>query len=186
MNAIPVQPAPWLNPALRWRALDTAGAPAGVRAWLADSGSLTRRLQRRGRFRVAPRGQRLCRPRAEEARLLGLRPREAALVREVLLLLDDQPVVHARSVLPLATLRRGNQRLGHMAGRSLGAELFRRPRARRRAVWAARVPPAFLPPEAGDEAAWGRLSLFHKRDLPLLVAEVFLPALWREPRESLD
>ena len=186
MNAVPLHPAPWLNPALRWRALAMVEAPAPVRAWLRDSGSLTRRLQGYGRFRVEPRWQQLCRPRPEEARLLGLRPREAALVREVLLRVDEQPVVHARSVLPLASLRGGNQRLGHMAGRSLGAELFRRPRARRRAMWAARVPPQFLPPEAGDEAAWGRLSLFHKRGRPLLVAEVFLPALWRDLQESLD
>jgi chorismate lyase len=127
--------------------------------------------------------QQVVAPTAAEGRLLGLRARQRALVREVLLLLNGEPVVFARSVLPLASLTGANRVLGHMARRSLGAELFRNPRARRLAVWVAQVPPLRLPLEL-DQLAWGRQSLFIKRGQPLLVAEVFLPSaagLWEQP-----
>lgn len=182
---MPVQqprlPSPVLNDAIRWRDAALVHAPRPVAAWLADPASLTRRLQARGRFAVEPLRQGIRAPRAEEARLLGLRFRQHALIREVLLYLDGVPVVYARSVLPLSSLKGKNRILGHMARRSLGAELFRPPRARRRAVWVAQVPATALPAEAGArEPAWGRQSLFLKRGRPLLVAEVFLPALWNQ------
>lgn len=148
-------------------------APAEVRDWLADGGSLTRRLQRFGTFRVVPQRQMIAAPHAEEAALLGLPGRQHALIREVLLYVDDVPVVFARSVLPLASLKGANRVLGHMARRSLGAELFRAPRAKRAQVWATQ---AVVP--GGVEPCWGRQSLFLKRGKPLLVAEFFLPALW--------
>lgn len=170
-------PPAFLNPALRWRPLAQIRAPARVRPWLQDTGSLTRRLQSLGHFSVQPLTQSVARPGDEEAWLLGLAPRRRALIREVLLLLDDRPVVWARSVIPLASLQGANRVLGHMANRSLGAELFRRPPAKRQAVWAAPVDTARLPVTTTDPA-WGRQSLFLKRGRPLLVAEVFLPALW--------
>ena len=169
-------PARLLNPALRWWPLPVIQAPAEVRDWLADEGSLTRRLQRFGAFRVMPQRQMIAVPRAEEAALLGLPGRQQALIREVLLYVDDVPVVFARSVLPLASLEGANRILGHMARRSLGAELFRAPKAQRAQVWATQ---AAVPASAG-QACWGRQSLFLKRGRPLLVAEFFLPALWSE------
>lgn len=168
-------PARLLNPALRWWPLPVIQAPAEVRDWLADGGSLTRRLQRFGTFRVVPQRQMIAAPRAEEAALLGLPARQRALVREVLLYVNDQPVVFARSVLPLASLGGANRVLGHMARRSLGAELFRAPRAKRAQVWATQAAVT-----GGGEPCWGRQSLFLKRGQPLLVAEFFLPALWSE------
>ena len=176
---------PWLNRQLRWRPVDAVDAPETIRAWLRDSGSLTRRLQRLGDFHVETLHETTRAPRPEEGCLLGLRNREAARIREVLLHLDGAPVVYARTVLPLRSLRGGNRLLANMARRSLGAELFRRPRAHRNAVWAAAIPPSMLPPDVATEAAWGRLSLFLKRGQPLLVAEVFLPSLWRQLEESL-
>jgi chorismate lyase len=173
-----VSPDYLLDPALYWRPLARVRAPAGLAGWLADQGSLTRRLQRYGSFRVRPLRQQICRPGAAEAAMLGLAPRSHALVREVLLLVDATPVVFARSVLPLGSIQGRNRVLGHMARRSLGAELFRAPRARRAAVWAAEVPAARLPVPV-SQPCWGRQSLFLKRGQPLLVAEVFLPALER-------
>lgn len=176
MKRADYQPARFLDPTLVWRPLGRQSVPAGVRGWLADQGSLTRRLQAEGAFRVQPLGQGMARPTAAEAALLGLAPRRYALVREVLLQVDGKPWVYARSVLPLASLRGRNRVLGHMAGRSLGAELFRRPRAQREAVRVAAVPVTRLPWAGQDQtgACWGRQSLFRKRGQPLLVAEVFL------------
>ena len=175
-------PSPILAPAPRWRPLAHLAAPAAVTDWLADDGSLTHRLRKHGRFAVTPLRQMVAPPRHDEARLLGLRPRRAALIREVILTLDGEPAVFARSVLPLRTLTGANRVLGHMARRSLGAELFRRPKARRCEVWGAMFPPATLPVTVDQTPVWGRQSLFRKRGKPLLVAEVFLPGLFNRIR----
>ena len=161
----PEIPAHALNPSLHWRPLAQLRAPAAVMPWLHDRGSLTHRLQALGQFRVAPQSQRIARPRAEEARLLDLPPRQYALIREVLLLVDDQPLVFARSVLPLASISRQNRVLGHMATHSLGAELFKIPRAVREQVWGARVQ---LAPALAAEPCWGRQSRFRQRGKRLL------------------
>lgn len=181
-------PSPVLNATLRWRDERLAALPPAAAPWLQDRASLTRRLREQGRFAVRPLYQGYARPSPEERRLLGLENRRRALIREVLLLLDDAPVVYARSVLPIATLRyRGNRALGHMASRSLGAELFRRPKARRAALWMARVPAADLPPELDvSGSVWGRQTRFEKRGRPLLVAEMFLPSLWHRLEISVD
>lgn len=176
MNRADYQPARFLDSTLIWRPLGRQTVPASVRDWLADQGSLTRRLQAQGAFRVQPLWQGIARPTAAEAAVLGLPMRRQALVREVLLQVDGAARVYARSVLPLSSLRGRNRVLGHMAGRSLGAELFRVPRARREAVRVAAVPASRLPVKGADQASacWGRQSLFRKRGQPLLVAEIFL------------
>ena len=86
----------------------------------------------------------------------------------------------ARSVLPLASLRGPNRGLAHMGSRSLGSELYRRPMARRDRIW---VRHGAAP--SGQTPCWGRQSRFIKRGRPLLVAEHFLPALWRRV-EDMD
>lgn len=171
----PHSPAFWLNPAIHWQPLDRLAAPDHVSDWLHDAGSLTRRLQRHGRFSVLPTHQAIEVPRVEETRLLGLRARQRALIREVLLRLDGEPVVQARTVVPLSSLRGANRVLGHMARRSLGTELFRRPAARRPMVWGAVIPGNLI---TDGTTAWGRQSLFIKRGKPLLVAEIFLARHW--------
>ena len=157
----------------RWRPLERLALPPVVRDWLADPGSLTARLRRHGTFRVAHGGSRILAPNTDEKRLLGDSGRRAALIREVTLLLDDEPVVEARSVLPLASLAGANRGLANMGIRSLGSELYRRPAARRDRVW---VRHGDTP--GGGGPTWGRQSRFLKRGRPLLVAEYFLPALW--------
>lgn len=183
-----MSPAPRVSPlladAITWRPAAIARPERPAADWLRDRGSLTHRLRACGRFAVEPLGQSLCAPRADEARMLGLAPRRWAWIRQVLLTLDGTPVVYARSVLPLTSLKGANRRLAQMRRQALGMELFRPPAAHRAAVWMARVPPRVLPTAVDvdvdvDEPIWGRQSLFYKRDHPLLVAEFFLPALWR-------
>jgi chorismate--pyruvate lyase len=176
---IPRTVSPVIAGAFAWRDAALVQVPRPAADWVRDPASLTHRLRARGSFSVRPLTQSVRAPRPDEQRLLSQQPRQWALIREVLLHLDGRPVVHARSVLPLASLRGANRRLAHMAQRSLGAELFRAPAARRRAVWLARVPAHTLPAETGTrEPVWGRQSLFLKRGAPLLVAEFFLPTLW--------
>lgn len=110
--------------------------------------------------------------RAHEAGLLGL-PQQAVYGREVLLCLNDIPVVWARSV---CSPQSANWRdVLNCGTRPLGARLFdgslplqRTPFDYACAVW----------PDSGQtQALWLRRSRFDWHGSPLLLSEAFLPEL---------
>jgi len=149
------------------------------RNWLADQGSLTKRLvaASKGGFSVRIIRQGYGRPIDHEARALGLPLRQQALIREVVLSGSRVPWVYARSVLPLATLTGRLRALGHLDNRPLGALLFADKTLRRGAIDIARIPEGMIPEKLAQNAPWlwGRRSLFYLDDKPLLVSEIFLP-----------
>lgn len=158
--------------------------PRPLRRWLSDHGSLTQRLKSRcARFRVLPLSTGLARPNADEVALLGLHPCMLAYVREVLLLCNEIPVVFAHSVLPRAGLRGGWHGITRLGTRSLGEALFNDPRiARQPLAYKAvrRGHPLYdriARSHADARALWARRSLFCLHRHPLLVTEVFLPAI---------
>ena len=154
--------------------------------WLLDRRSLTQRLRRAsaGRFRVCVLYEGWTRPDRDEARILGLRLAARAWTREVQLLGDEQPWVFARTLIPARTLRGRGRRLTLLGTRPLGQALSADPHIRPSPVEIARIaagqrlhqralthlaePPAVI---------WGRRSVFHLEDRPLLVCEIFLPDL---------
>jgi chorismate--pyruvate lyase len=150
-----------------------------------DQGSLTKRLQARCKlFSVAGVGQAWDSPQPDEAVLLGLRPYQSALLREVRLCCANQPVVFAHSVLPKRSLRGTWHRLGVLGNRPLGAALFADPRV-------VRAPMAYrklsrthalyrrATSQMQDKPAclWARRSVFMRRGAAILVTEVFLPGV---------
>lgn len=156
-----------------------ATLPNRCRQWLLDDSSLTARLIAldQGAFSVRRLGQDWCVPLPSEQRALGLPLRQRALVREVLLQLDNRPVVFARSVFPLAILEGPLAHLRRLQNRSLGAILFRQPGMRRSPFELARLAPGsgYLRPWIEqDEPAWARRSCFNIRGSRLLVSEAFL------------
>ncbi len=154
-----------------------------MRSLLLDRGSLTRRLiaLSQGDFRVRLDRVAWGAPFAREACSLGLRAREAALLREVTLMCHERAAVFARSVMPRRTLQGRYRRLRHLGTRPLGELLF----TDRHVV---RGPTRIFPVRPGDalyagalrRAArasprfWGRSSLFYIGGEPLLVTEIFL------------
>ena len=124
------------------------------------------------------------RPSLEEAWRLRLPRRRLAWVREVALRCHEQPLILARTVIPEASLRGGNETLRHLGNRPLGELLFRGAGSRREALEVARLRP-------GDWLAdrWGPITLSSGLELwarrvvhylggrPMLVTEVFLPEL---------
>ena len=58
-------------------------------------------------------------PSLSERRVLGMQPRQTAMIREVLLLLAGQPVVFARSVFPHSSLTGPLGHLRRLKNRSL-------------------------------------------------------------------
>ncbi len=173
----------------RWLGLQEgtpAGIPEPVRQWLWDDASLTRRVTAAcgGRFRVRVVSQNWGRLFNSERRLLGLGTRSACLVREVELLCDGVPQVFARTLMPATSLAGSARRLARLRDKPLGAVLFADPHTRRERVEIARFHSRHRLFEVATrhlrerpDAVWGRRTLFRYAGRPILVNELFLPAL---------
>ena len=168
----------------RWKRLAPAHANPW-RAWLAYRGSLTWRITARAPdFRVEVVQQRLRIPNEDEHRALGRPDHRLALVREVILHAGGRPVVLAHSIAGRRDLFGPWRSLRGLGNRPLAAALFADPRVRRQPLEFARIDrrhPLWRRARRllGREfpALWARRSLFTKRGRPLLVTEVFLPAI---------
>jgi chorismate--pyruvate lyase len=173
----------------RWRPLSqyTHGTlPPDCRRWLTDNSSLTGLLiaSGRGTFSVRRLYQGWEPPRPSERALLDLPLRQLALVREVVLLLDADAVVFARSVFPVSSLVGGLAHLRRLQSKSLGAILFRHPGMHRSPFELALMPgdSDYLPESLRQEApVWGRRCRFEIEGRRLMVSEVFLERFvpWR-------
>jgi len=161
--------------------------PPSIASWLFDVASLTQRLRQvcQGRFQVRVISQQRVRPLRDERVALRMRDHEHALVRMVYLLCDGQPWVFARTVIPLRTLSGAQRRLACLGSKPLGEMLFADRSMRRSEVEVARLVPGgklFGLIATADLAQqpppiWGRRSVFYLQDKPLLVSEIFLPAI---------
>jgi len=159
--------------------------PRSLRHWLCDEGSLTQRLQARCTdFRVMPLTTGLARPNLDEYALLDIAPGVRAYVREVLLLCNGVPVVFAHSVLPHPSLRGDWNGISTLGSRPLGQALFSDHRIQRQPLAYRNVHPdhplfhAITRQHAlHDSNLWARRSIFCLNQHPLLVTEVFLPAI---------
>lgn len=160
--------------------------PREFRAWLADQGSLTRRLKQRCRhFSVRPAGVGLARPNRDERAPLRLRAGQLAYVREVVLHCDGRPVVFAHSVAPVKSLRGPWAALTRLGSRPLGEALFSNPCVTRGGLQYRRIPArhplARQAARAGilmsQKSVWARRSLFTLHGHNLMVTEVFLPSI---------
>lgn len=160
------------------------------RHWLVDTGSLTARLQVRcNTFAVRRLRLEWGAPQRDEMLLLGMRPHERALLREVCLSCDGRPVVFAHSVLPRRSLRGAWYGLGKLGNRPLGAALFSNPAVTRTPLCFRKLLPgnalyqravALLGASPGQ--LWGRRSIFMLEGATILVTEVFLPRVLELPR----
>lgn len=153
-----------------------------TKLWILDTGSLTTRLVAhcKHHFRVEVQQQGWQKPHAHEAKALGLSFDQLALIRETLLICDGVPWVFARSVMPISSLDGKLRHLIKLNNQSLGALLFKDPHLSRHHFELAHSPAkAFCLPDTiscpEHEKIWGRRSVFHLYQQPLLVAEVFLP-----------
>lgn len=164
-----------------WQPLAIKGLsalPQAQRASLFNPASLTQRLitASQGNFSVKRLSQGFAKPSLSEAKALNINPGQYVLVREVLLLCYGKPWVYARTVIPHHSLTGPLRHLRHLQNRSLGAWLFKQPSLKRSEfAWAA-LKPCDLPKGlAKDGPIYGRRSIFHLYNKPLLVAEMFLP-----------
>ncbi len=160
-------------PALQLQLIPAWRIPPCWRDWVRDRGSLTQRLIQasQGQFQVRRVREAWLWPSLSEAIALGVEPRRYAWIREVELLCRGEVWVRARSVVPLSTLTGEERQLKSLGDRPLGAFLFAAPTMRR-------GPMQYL--LARDESRgelYGRRSQFYLHDKPVLVSEMFLPAM---------
>lgn len=158
--------------------------PEELRPWLNETGSLTKRLRHVYGDKL---GVRLLYQRwrpafAEECQQLHVPYHRYQLVREVLLFVEDLPLVLARTILPEPTIRAAHRNLSHLGTRPLGEVIFAYPdlELRQRYVgqatanaWSAGIQAEF----AIDQILWGRRTLYAIHNQPLLVSEFFLPTM---------
>lgn len=161
-----------------------APAAAGrYQPWLTDRGSLTARIAARcpGVW-VNVLFQGLRRADRDERFVFGDRAR--VLVREVLLVCGNTPVVFAHTILDPADLCGPWRSVARLGSRPLGAALFADPRIARFPLRQRKIGRHHelhrrlraLVPHA-PASLWARRSLFRMHDSPILVTEVFLPEI---------
>jgi chorismate--pyruvate lyase len=173
----------FLSPDTYWRrSPSTAGR---YRKWLTDRGSLTARIAARcAGVRVNVVFQGLRRPDRDERFLFPHRFVARVLVREVFLYCGDTPLVFAHTVLDPQDLCGPWHSLANLGSRPLGAALFADPKIRRYPLRQRKIGRhhelhrrlSTAVPTAPD-SLWARRSLFRLERAPILVTEVFLPAI---------
>ncbi|MES9855829.1 MAG: chorismate lyase [Sedimenticola sp.] len=176
----PSREAQWAE----WPHLRYTGVSSAIRSWLRDTSSLTARLKvaSRGNFRVRLLSQGWGRPLYSESKLLGMKAREIAVVREVELLCDGLPWVFARTLIPASSLTGAARQLTRLGERPLGEVLFTHRQMRRGVTEMAKLTTrhrlfseATARLDQRVESVWGRRTLFYLAGKPLLVNEIFLP-----------
>ncbi|APC16851.1 chorismate--pyruvate lyase [Pseudomonas frederiksbergensis] len=156
--------------------------------WLFDEGSLTRRLTRLSDdgFSVTPLFEGWQPLRADECAALELPEGSEGWVREVYLRGHGEAWVFARSVAARSSLQDGGLNMDELGSRSLGELLFCDQAFQRGAIEVCHYPAEWLPSESRAPERWGRRSRFDRGNLSVLVAEIFLPALWRTARANAE
>jgi len=171
-----------------WVALRPGVVGGAIASWLAERGSLTRRLRAGcGRLQLILLRQRAARPLPDELALLGLRRGRYAWVREVLLLADGRPVLYAHSVARSSSLRTAWRPLSKVGLRPVGDAIFDRHGTQRGPIRVRRLQPADRLHRAAGRALgvgagrlpalWARRSPFVHAGEALWITEVFLPAI---------
>ena len=149
-----------------WRVFDPEEKiPEHVSRWLLDGQSLTYKLKEKYKdFRVNVLSQEQNSPYACELKLLGYTTNLTIIVREVELLGSQEPVVNARSLIPLTDDTEDILKIG---SRPLGEILFNDPEIKRGHL------------EVGSfNNSWARRSTFTIGKTNLLVTEIFLESLY--------
>ncbi|WP_292978548.1 chorismate--pyruvate lyase family protein [Nitrosomonas sp.] len=173
-----------VNPLLAWLPVPVS-APVDLRWWLTHPGSLTRLLQSHcTHFRVEPVFQALATACTDELDIMNLNRQTRALVREVYLRCDETPVVFAHSIVKREHLQGAWRGLSRLGNRSLGTLLFTNPLIQRAPLAFKKLTPyhplyerACKPLQSRPSHFWARRSLFILQYQPILVTEVFLPAI---------
>jgi chorismate--pyruvate lyase len=187
----------------RWQAVPAPALSRHHKDWLTRGGALTRHLSALGRVSVRVVAERVMPADADQCRAIGVPLRTPLWARDVILLIDDEPVVVAHSVTPLAYSRSVWQAMRRLRTRPLADLLYHDPAVTRSVLVSRPLGPRHLlhgrarhdarDPLVGTHPRarlWARRSVFLRYGAPLLVTEAFLPRFWRRlastPRDNVN
>ncbi len=159
--------------------------PHPIHRWLTDRGSLTARIVAHfPAFNLVRLGQGWALPHRDERRHMDFRSGELAVVREVLLRSGPTALVFAHSVVARRDLTGVWRGMSSLGTRPLAEMLFHDPTVARLAMEYRKIDArhplyrrAMAVAPFDSVSLWARRSVFLKRGRPLLVTEVFLPAI---------
>lgn len=162
----------------RWHSIDQisrSNIPKGIRPWLTTQYSITAKLRHLGHLTVQVLDDSWQSPSPRERLRLGLKPRELARVRTVILHVDNEPVVYARSIIPARSLKGSWRYLSHLNDRPLGGYLYKSKALKRSPTEVTRLPAGMI--QNCPEGLWARRSIFRQYGPGILVNEAFYPAI---------
>ena len=88
-------------------------------------------------------------------------------IREVLLYSDEEPLIYAKSIIPLETIRLGLGVLGNLKENPLGDILFSNPEIKKEYM-------LFSKFESNKKIFYGRKGIYTVKSFPFSVCEIFL------------
>ena len=137
-----------------------------ILSWLNESGSITSRIKSFSDFKL-----KLLRdsPGEVDAAVddLIISNYKENNIREVLLYSDEEPLIYAKSIIPLETIRRGLGVLGNLKENPLGDILFSNPEIKKEYM-------LFSKFELNKKIFYGRKGIYTVRGFPFSVCEIFL------------
>jgi chorismate--pyruvate lyase len=148
---------------LNWGAVCDFSIPEQVEHWLTDEQSLTAKLKQKfSDFSLRVCSQETTQPHSHETALLG--DNQVYIAREVLLFGNQNPVVFARSIVPITP---DTEALLSIGSKPLGEVLFNDSSIQRQSLQITQA-----------QNIWGRRSIFKFKNSKILVSEFFLDELY--------
>ena len=137
-----------------------------ILSWLNEPGSITSRIKSFSNFRL-----KLLRDGPGEVDIIEddliIANYEENNIREVILYSDEKPLIYAKSIIPLTTIRLGLGVLGNLKENPLGDILFSNPEIKKKYMLFAKF-------ESNKKIFCGRKGIYVVKGYPFSVCEIFL------------
>ena len=137
-----------------------------ILSWLNESGSITSRIKSFSNFKL-----KLLRDGPGEVDIIDddliISNYKENNIREVILLSDEEPLIYAKSIIPLETIRLGLGILGNLKENPLGDILFSNPEIKKKYMLFAKF-------ESNKRIFYGRKGIYTVKGYPFSVCEIFL------------
>ena len=137
-----------------------------ILSWLNENGSITSRIKLFSNFRLKLLRDGPGKVNANEDDLIISNYKENN-IREVVLYSDEKPLIYAKSIIPLETIRLGLGVLGNLKENPLGDILFSNPEIKKEYM-------LFSKFELNKKIFYGRKGIYTVRGFPFSVCEIFL------------
>ena len=137
-----------------------------ILSWLNEGGSITSRIKLFSNFKLE-----LLKDGPGEVDIIEddliISNYEENNIREVILLSNEEPLIYAKSIIPLETIKLGLNILGNLKENPLGDILFSNPEIKKKYMLFARF-------QSKEEIFYGRKGIYTVKGYPFSVCEIFL------------